>query len=148
MKVAQAIQGVSRLFLDTAPVIYYVERNPTYSARADQIFDSIDAGILRGVTSPITLAESLIGPIRQGVAQVQQSFFDLMVSGANMVFVALDHSIGQRAAELRVQYNLGMSDAFQIAAALSAGCGAFLTNDLALKRVRQLPILVLDELEL
>jgi predicted nucleic acid-binding protein len=147
VKVAQAIQDVSHLFLDTAPVIYYVQCNPTYSARADQIFDSIDAGILRGVTSPITLAESLIGPIRQRAAHARQNFFDLIVSGANMVFVALDQSIGERAAELRVQYNLGMSDAFQIAAALSAGCGAFLTNHLALKRVRQLPILVLDELE-
>jgi PIN domain nuclease of toxin-antitoxin system len=30
MSIEDALQGVSRLFLDTAPVIYYMERHPTY----------------------------------------------------------------------------------------------------------------------
>ncbi|MDZ8186866.1 MAG: hypothetical protein RMX96_18695 [Nostoc sp. ChiSLP02] len=28
MRISDALSGVSRLFLDTAPVIYFVERNP------------------------------------------------------------------------------------------------------------------------
>ena len=148
MKVGLALQGVSHLFLDTAPVIYYVERNPTYAARADEIFDRIDDGTLQGITSPITLAECLVVPIRQGMIQTQQAFTELIVSGANTAFVALDHATARQAAELRARYNLGLSDAFQVAAALLAGCGAFLTNDAAIKRVHELPILVLDELEL
>ena len=28
--IENSLQGVTRLFLDTAPVVYYVERNPTY----------------------------------------------------------------------------------------------------------------------
>jgi len=43
---------------------------------------------------------------------------------------------------------LGYTDAFQIAVALAAGCDAFLTSDNTLKRVSELTILVLDELEL
>jgi predicted nucleic acid-binding protein len=39
-------------------------------------------------------------------------------------------------------------DAFQIAAALGAGCEAFLTNDLALSQVAELRVLVLDKLEM
>lgn len=39
-------------------------------------------------------------------------------------------------------------DALQIAAALVAGCEAFLTNDAGLKRVTELRVLVLDELEM
>ena len=31
MKIADALCGVTHLFLDTAPVIYYVENNPAYS---------------------------------------------------------------------------------------------------------------------
>lgn len=30
MRIDEALQGVTRLFLDTAPVIYYVEKHPTY----------------------------------------------------------------------------------------------------------------------
>jgi predicted nucleic acid-binding protein len=148
LKVNAALQGVARLFLDTAPVIYYVERNPAYTALVDDIFDRIDAGTLSGVTSPITLAECLVMPIRQGLAQVQQDFSDVIVSGANVVFVVLDEAIARQAADLRARYQLALADAFQIAAALAAGSGAFLTNDHHLKRVRELPVLVLGELEL
>jgi predicted nucleic acid-binding protein len=87
-------------------------------------------------------------PDPKGQTQAQQDFSDLIVAGANVTFVALDDAIARRAAELRASYNLRLADAFQVAAALAAGRGAFLTNDLGLKRVRELPILVLDELEL
>ena len=56
MKVSDALQGVSRLFLDTAPVIYHLEGNPAYLAVVSQIFTEIDAGAITAVTSPITLA--------------------------------------------------------------------------------------------
>jgi len=82
VKVAVALQGVASLFLDTAPVIYYVERNPTYAALLDDIFDRVDSGAIRAVTSPITLGECLIVPIRQGLLQAQRDFTDLIVSGA------------------------------------------------------------------
>jgi predicted nucleic acid-binding protein len=44
-------------------------------------------------------------------------------------------------------YNLKLADSFQVAAAIVAGCDAFLTNDSALKRVNGITILALDELE-
>jgi predicted nucleic acid-binding protein len=148
LKIADALRTVTRLFLDTAPVIYYVERHPTYTARVDEIFDRIDAGNPRAVTSAVTLAECLVHPLRLGLTQVQQDYTDLIVAGANVTFMPLDDAIARRAAELRAHYNLALGDAFQVAAALAAGGDAFLTNDLGLKRVTELPILVLDELEL
>jgi len=42
MKTAEALHQVKRLFLDTAPVIYYVEKNPRYLAVVAPIFDRID----------------------------------------------------------------------------------------------------------
>jgi predicted nucleic acid-binding protein len=147
LKVADALQGVTRLFLDTAPVIFYVERNPAFIAVVDLVFDRIDAGTLQAVTSPVTLAECLVVPLRLGKMQLQQDFTDLIVSGANVTFVPLDAAIGQQAAELRARYNLRLGDALQIAAALAAGCDAFLTNDLGLKRVQEIAVIVVVELQ-
>jgi predicted nucleic acid-binding protein len=145
--VSDALRGVTRLFLDTAPVIYFVERNPTYTTRVDQIFDRIDAGTLPAVASPITLAECLVMPIRQGLIQAQQDFTDVVVSGANVTFVVLADATARSAAELRARYNLGLADAFQVAAGLAAGCDGLLTNDATLRRVQELRIIVLDDLE-
>ncbi len=147
MKITDALQNVSRLFLDTAPVIYYVENNPSYFARAASIFDRVDDGTLTAITSPVTLAECLVAPYRLGLTTLQQDFFDLIVNGNNTVFVSVDQDTARQAAELRARYNLTLTDALQIATALRAACEAFLTNDSALKRVTELRVLALDELE-
>ncbi len=148
MKVADALKGVARLFLDSAPVIYFVERNPAYAALVDEFFDRIDAGSLSAVTSPVTLAECLVVPVRSGLTQIQQDFTDLIVAGRNVTFVRLDDGIARHAAELRVRYKLLLPDAFQVAVSLGAGCDALLTNDIKLKQIREIPILVLTDLEL
>ena len=47
---------------------------------------------------------------------------------------------------MRARYNLSLTDALQIATAIQSDCDAFLTNDLQLKRVNELSILVVTEL--
>jgi predicted nucleic acid-binding protein len=148
VKIDTALQAVAEMFLDTALVIYFVERNPTYAALVDDIFNRIDSGAVQTVTSPITLMECLVVPIQKSQAKVQQDFTDLIVSGANVRFVGLDSSIAQLAAKLRADHGLKLADAFQAATAVISGCGALLTNDLGLKRVPGISVLVLDELEL
>lgn len=93
--ISDAFHGVSRLFLDTAPVIYYI---------------------------------------------------DLLVTGAYTQFVTIGKEAGIKAASLRAQYNLSLMDALQIAVALLSSCDAFLTNDLQLRRVSDMRILVMETL--
>lgn len=59
----------------------------------------------------------------------------------------LDQESAQQAAELRARYNITLPDALQIAAALNTDCEVLLTNDGSLERVKELRVLVLDELE-
>ena len=148
MKLDAALASVSTLFLDTAPVIYYVEQNPTYFATVKEVFERIDDGLLTAVTSPITLSECLVFPYRQGNAQLQTDFADLIVRGNYTQFIGIDEYVGEQAAELRARYNLALADALQFAAALAANCQAFLTNDKRLKRVSELIVLIVDDLEL
>jgi predicted nucleic acid-binding protein len=61
--------------------------------------------------------------------------------------ILIDSAVAERAADLRARHNLRTPDALQIAAALETGCQAFLTNDTQLKRVTELRVLILDELE-
>jgi predicted nucleic acid-binding protein len=62
-------------------------------------------------------------------------------------FVKTDAAIAQRAAEMRVRYNLKLPDALQIATAIASNCDAFLTNDAQLNRVMELRVMVISELE-
>jgi predicted nucleic acid-binding protein len=146
MKITAALANVRELFLDTAPVIYHVEGNPAYQPLTDQIFQPIQAGTLSAVTSSITLSECLVHPYRHGDLALAQKFRNVITAGVNTRYVGVD-AVAEQAAELRARYNLKLADSFQIAAAIAAGCDAFLTNDAALKRVIEIITLVLDELE-
>ena len=147
-KLDDALAGVKNLGLDTAPVIYFVEKHPQYDALVTEIFRRIDNDLLVGITSVITFTEVLIQPIRRGDTKLQQEYSELLLHSANFETMPIDADTARRAATLRAVYNLRTPDALQIATALEFNCQAFLTNDLQHKRVTELRMLILDELEL
>jgi len=148
MRLEDALVGVTRLGFDTPPVIYFVEAHPVYDARVTEVFRRVQAGAVAGITSVVTLSEVLTQPLRRGDTDLQQQYRDLLLHSKGFATVPIDAGIAERAADLRAHYQLRTPDAFQVAAALAHGCQAFLTNDSGIKRVTDLRVLVLDELEL
>ncbi|MCW5968715.1 MAG: PIN domain-containing protein [Blastocatellales bacterium] len=148
IKIDDALSGVVRLGLDTAPIIYFIEANPGYDGLVTEIFQRVNQGAPKGVTSVITLSEVLVQPIRQQNLPLQQEYRDLLLTSQNLQTYEISAAIAESAAILRVRYRLRTPDALQIATALDTGCEAFLCNDTGLRRVTELRILVLDDLEL
>lgn len=134
------------LGFDTAPIIYFVEANQKYDALVSQIFQRIANGLLTGITSVITFTEVLVQPIRRSDVELSHKYSNLLLNSANFETVGIDTVMAKRAASLRAQYNLRTPDALQLAAALESGCQVFLTNDVQLKRVTELRVLILDDL--
>lgn len=147
VKLDVALTGITALGFDTSPFIYFVERHPTYVALVREIIRRVDVGAIAGFSSVVTLTEVLTQPKRIGNITVENEYRDLLLRGRNFTLAPIDSTIAERASDLRARYNLRTPDALQIAAALDAGCQAFLTNDANLKRVSELTVLVLDELE-
>ena len=145
MTPSEWLRGTQRLFLDTAPVIYFVEDNPAYRGRVQPVFEMLDGGNLAVVTSPVTLLECLVHPYRLRQWETVAQFRELIVSSDNVTFVLTDQLIAEHASQLRAQHNLTLPDAIQAATALSLSCDAFLTNDPIFKRVPELNALVLDD---
>lgn len=121
MKISTALQGVSILFVDTAPVIYLVEKNPTYLDRVETVFARVDSGQIRAMTNPITLSECLVHPFKNGLPALRQDFIDVIISGANTTFVEIDQRVGEEAARIRAHYNLRLPDSLQLSTALTNG---------------------------
>ncbi len=146
MRIDEALRGIRYLFMDTPPIIYYVQGHPRYLPLMDFLFVKVSAGEIEIVTSPITLAECLVLPLKQGNLDLANRFHRIITAGFNTRYVGID-GVAYQAAELRARYNLTLPDAFQVAIALKAGCDALLTNDAIFKRVQELKVLLLDELE-
>ena len=54
VKIDAAFQAVQRLYVDTAPLIYYVEEHPTYIAKMDRIIDLTETTPLTAYSSVLT----------------------------------------------------------------------------------------------
>jgi predicted nucleic acid-binding protein len=148
MKVEQAIAGVKSLFLDTAPVIYYLQGHPAFSPSIRSIFERVSNGDLQIVSSPITLAECSSIPHIQKTPDLKQDLADVLALNQHGIFRITDEVVLIEAVKMRVKYGLKLADAIQVATAIVCNCDAFLTNDLALSEVTEIRSIVVSELEL
>jgi predicted nucleic acid-binding protein len=148
VKISDALEGVQRLYTETAPLIYYVEENPTYVAKMDAIIEAIEDRPIEAVSSVITLTEVLTRPVKLGNTRLEREYRDILLHSGGFRLLTITARIAESAAALRARYNLRTPDALHIAASIDARCDAFLTNDTGIKRVTEITVLVLDELEL
>jgi predicted nucleic acid-binding protein len=148
VKVSAVLKDVQHLFVETAPFIYFTEKRPIYVDKMRTIFRYADAKSLDVITSVITLTECLTKPLKEGDSALVNAYELLLRDTPGITLMPISQRIASEAAQLRAKYNLRTPDALHIATATVSGCDAFLTNDFGLKRVTEVQILVLDELEL
>jgi predicted nucleic acid-binding protein len=147
VKIADALRGVSQLAFDTAPLVYFMENNPTYIVRMRSIMKQVASGHPVGTASFLVLAEVLVQPIRTNNKALVQQYESVLVKSSDFQLVPIGEAVSRKAAELRATYNLKTPDALHVASAITSGCDSFLTNDTGIKRVTEITVLILDELE-
>ena len=134
-----------RIFLDTAPIIYFVEKKPGfYEKVSDLLISNADADYF---TSVITVAEYFPYPLQQPNCEELVREFNEFIEQAEISVVNIDREIAMEAARIRAEYKaFKMMDSLQLAAALACGCDLFLTNDKQLRQFGRFPCLTLEEL--
>lgn len=146
MTLADEFSQISTIFIDTAPVIYYIEAHPQFGPLAKEVVDSFQSERLNAFSSVITLTEVLPKPIEAGDEKLARKFAEFLKRGKNLSLIEISAGIAERAGRLRGQYsNLRTIDAIQISAAIDVGAGAFLTNDKNLKQIKEIKVLVLKD---
>lgn len=121
--------------LDTAVFIYFMEEHPRYLPVVEPVFSAIAGARLQAITSGVTLLETLVIPYRSGDTTLAARYEALLTRSRGIRFVDLDRALLRSAAQLRALLSVRTPDALQLAAALSARCSAYLTND------RSLPVI-------
>ncbi len=148
MKIESAFESIQRIYIDTPPLIYLVERNPDYLARMLRIADIVETARLQAFTSVVALTEILVQPLRMGNTDRAQQYHDTIVGRHAFTMISITAEIAISAAAIRARYNLRTPDAMHAATAIQSDCDAILTNDRDFRRVQDLNVLILDDLEL
>lgn len=138
--------GPGPVGLDTALFIYLIEEDPEWIERVLPLFGAIAAGSLHAVTSELTLLETLVVPFREGDRQLARAYESILTRSAGLTLVPIDRSQLRAAAHLRAARGVKTPDAIQLAAALSARCTSFVTNDRRLPSLAQLRVVQASEL--
>ena len=132
--------------LDTAPVIYYIERNPRYIEMLRLFFRAVDRGDCSVVSSIVTFLEGLVIPIRQGNTDLVRQYHNFLFKTKGLKTIFLDQQIAEEAARLRAFHKIRTPDSIQVATAITMEAAFFLTNDKRLPSLPNLKILMLDDL--
>jgi predicted nucleic acid-binding protein len=133
------------VFIDTAPLIYFIEKHPAYLNVLKPVFTSINAGRIKGLTSTITLLEVLVHPLRMGNEKLARLYREILLDSQGMISYEITHAITEKAAHLRAKYSFKTPDAIQLAACSVHQADFFLTNDSDLKKAEGITVLVLDD---
>ncbi len=140
-----SISHGSRVYIDTAPIIYSVEKHKDYWELLVPLWQSSKEGRIDLVTSGLTLLEVLVQPLRQNNTGLIDAYESLLTN-TEIVVQSISIDILHRAASLRASENFKTPDAIHAASALASGCTHFVTNDPIFTRLSNVDVVILRDL--
>ncbi len=133
------------IYVDTAPIIYGIEKNPDFAAFLLPLWQSVQSGQITMATSALTLLETLVLPLKHNDTLLIAAY-ERALTATKTLLLPITNDILREAANLRAQFNLKTPDAIHAASALGCGCAQFITNDGIFRRVTGLNVIVLSDL--
>ncbi len=134
-----------KVFLDTPPIIYFIEKHPRYYL---QLLDYLTSCVIQKnllETSVLSVAEFEIKPRRINNLKILKKGQELIDSLFDVH--PIDMTVAQISGELRSRYrSLKAIDSLQLATAMGHRCDVFVTNDRRLRAVKEIEIKLVTEL--
>ncbi|HLD21996.1 MAG TPA: PIN domain-containing protein [Patescibacteria group bacterium] len=140
-----ALKKYRHLAIDSSIFIYQFEQHKTFEPLCSIVFEQLSHGKIVVSTSAITVAEVLTQPFQKKNIEVIALYKEVFHLLPHFSIIEVDYTVSLIAAQLRAEYAILLPDALHIAAAIHSGATAFITNDKQLKRVREIPIICLQD---
>lgn len=131
--------------IDTAVFIYFIQEHARFLPLVLPLFEEADAGKRDLVTSALTLLEVLVVPYRTADVALAERYEALLTRSRGIRLLDITAGHLRDAAALRAQTRVKTPDALQLAAAVSAGCQTFVTNDRDLPDIPGLRVVQLSD---
>lgn len=136
-----------KIFLDTTPIIYFLDADINYGEKAERIFGGFLEKKCPIITSTITCTEYLTYPYKTGNTEKVNVFFEFLTD-CGIQIQPIDIDIAKKAAQIRAEYkDFKTMDCLQLATACLQQCDLFLTNDKQLRQFGELKCMLIDDFE-
>lgn len=134
------------IFLDTSPLIYYLDGFEPYATKVEQFLLAALDERVHLYTSIITDMEYFVHPYRDNNYS-KIITYKSFIQNIRVLKINIGEDVADKAAQIRAKYKtIRTADAIQLASAIMYNCNGFLTNDKQLKQVSEIQVLLVDEL--
>ena len=147
MTASDALSGVTRLLLDTNPVIYILERDPAFKDQTWKVLHEAAVQGIQLVISPLTLIEVLSKP--EMSEDELQLYAEFCLSTNEIEFQPLncDDTFAVRIGFFRRTTGVKTPDCIQFASSERLRCDAILTNDIQYRNHAPCKAIIVSEIE-
>jgi len=135
----------SKIFFDTAPFIYLLEDHPEYYTKVNNFINQVSFDSIFE-TSVISYMEFCVKPFKNERFELIDDLNNLLKS-LNCKPTEISLEIAETAYKFRAKYKFlkGM-DSLQIATAFNKKCNIFLSNDIPLKQIEEIKVVIISDL--
>ena len=138
-------ENFKKVFLDTTPMIYFLDNNPNFGNKTRKIIDYMLDENKEMVSSVVTCAEYLVIPYRNDNQLLVDSFWKFIID-TDMTLYPINYYDAMKAAKIRAKYkHFKPMDSLQLAVACLQGCDLFLTNDKQLTQFDEINCVTVEE---
>ncbi len=135
----------NKVFLDTAPLIYFLDNDIHFCGKMREILVFILNSGQKLITSSVTCEEYLVYPYRTANQEKADVFFEF-TDDCHIDIIPITVEIAKKAAAIRAHFpHFKGMDAMQLATAITAGCDMFLTNDKQLRQFSEIKCITVEE---
>ena len=136
----------STIALDTMIFIYLFEEDRNYIDPVRAIFESVEKGKLKAITSTVTVIECLTKPLKKDDFPLVAKYKTAFRNFPNLDVISISTEVAEKAASISARYGLKTPDSIQIAVGVLGKVKTFLTNDLDFKEIETIKVMQLSNL--
>lgn len=133
-----------QVYLDTNIFIAMVE---AFNAKAIDLFQAAEKGLVYLVTSEVTRGEVLLKPMQNENMELVTRYQELFDNTNGLTAIAADGVVMREAATFAATSGLELIDAVHCATAEAADCTFVISQDKDMRHYSPIDVLSLDELE-
>ena len=89
MILSEALGKIKTIFLDTAPVIYFIEAHHQFGPLVKQVVELMNENRIQAFTSVLTLSEVLPKPLETGNDELAEKFKTYLKNGQNLTLLPI-----------------------------------------------------------
>ncbi len=131
------------VYLDTAPIIYSIERHADYWQLLTPLWQKLQAGSISLISSELLILECLVMPLKTNNTLLINAYEQFL--STRITLFPIQENILRSAAQLRALNKLKTPDSIHAATALGQNPTIFLTNDAGFHNIPNLSIVVLKD---